>query len=185
LGVVAALLWSRRDSSVATAQSGLPATAQAHAVNAQATMPAARTPSLARSAAWPPGTASATATATPPPGTPLPCGARVAGAIPAAAAGDFVDTYQAVEFEVVKTKDTGKVTFLNSHEPYQGHFYIAIFPTDYALYPEPPALYFRGKCIVVQGTIELYRGAPQMVLRSPDDVRTVDEAQPRQPTPSP
>lgn len=122
--------------------------------------------------------ASGTATATKPPGTPPPCGARVAGAIPASAAGDFVDTYQAVEFEVVKTKDTGKVTFLNSHDPYQGHFYVAIFPTDYALYPEPPALYFRGKCIVVQGTIELYRGVAQMVLRSPDDVRVVDTGLP-------
>jgi hypothetical protein len=109
-------------------------------------------------------------------GASAPCGARVAGAIPAEAAGDFLDTFQAVEFEVVKTRDTGRVTFLNSHDPYQGHFYVAIFPTDYERYPGPPVQYFRGKCIVVQGTIELYRGAPQMVLRGPEDVRIVDES---------
>ncbi len=103
-----------------------------------------------------------------------PCGARVAGAIPADAAGDHVDTFQAVEFEVVRAKDTGKVTFLNSHDPYQGHFYAAVFPTDYADFPAPPADFLAGKCIVVQGRIELYRGAPQIVVRGADDVRVVD-----------
>jgi hypothetical protein len=109
-----------------------------------------------------------------PVGTPPPCGARIPGAIPAESAADFLDTHQAVEFLVVGTKDTGKVTFLNAHEPYQGHFYVAIFPSDYDLYPAPPAQYFRGRCIVVQGRIERYRGAPQIVLRGPEDVRVVE-----------
>lgn len=107
-----------------------------------------------------------------------PCGARVAGAIPAESAGDHLDTHQAVEFEVVRAKDTGKVTFLNSHEPFQSHFYAAVFPTDYAAFPAPPAEYFAGKCIVVQGRIELYRGAPQIVVRGAGDVRVVDGRRP-------
>lgn len=102
-----------------------------------------------------------------------PCGARVAGAIPAEVAGDHLDTFQAVEFEVVRAKDTGKVTFLNSHEPFQGTFYAAVFPTDYASFPAPPAEYLAGKCIVVQGRIEMYRGAPQIVVRGVEDVRVV------------
>ena len=108
-------------------------------------------------------------------GSPAPCGARVPGAIPAESVEDFVDTHQAVEFEVVGTKDTGRVTFLNSQIPYQNHFYVAIFPDDYASFPEPPALFFRGACIVIRGTIERYRGTPQIVLRDPDDVRIVPE----------
>lgn len=108
-------------------------------------------------------------------GATRPCDERVPGAVSAAAAKDLVDTFQAVAFDVVRTKDTGRVTFLNSHDPYQGHFYVAIFPTDYDKYPAPPAIHFRGRCIVVQGTIELYRGAPQMVLRGPEDVRIVDD----------
>lgn len=108
-------------------------------------------------------------------GSPAPCGARVPGAIPAESVEDFVDTHQAVEFEVVGTKDTGRVTFLNSHDPYQNHFYVAIFPDDYASFPEPPALFFRGACIVIRGTIERYRGTAQIVLRDPDDVRIVPE----------
>lgn len=104
-----------------------------------------------------------------------PCGARVEGAVPAEAAADFLDTFQAVEMPVVGTKDTGKVTFLNSHDPYQGHFYVAIFPGDYARYPEHPARYFKGRCILVQGSIEAYRGTPQIVLRDPADVRVLGE----------
>lgn len=42
------------------------------------------------------------------------CDVRVPGAIPAESAGDHLDTFQAVEFEVVQAKDTGRVTFLNS-----------------------------------------------------------------------
>jgi len=186
LGVVAVLLWSR-EAALDAGEPGQRRVPVAEAREAGGVgAPQARSTADRGRSRGVSGTASAAVsagttanpTAMPPPGTPLPCGARVPGAIPASAAGDFVDTYQAVEFEVVKTKDTGKVTFLNSHEPYQGHFYVAIFPTDYALYPEPPALYFRGKCIVVQGTIELYRGVPQMVLRGPDDVRVVDAAVP-------
>ncbi len=103
-----------------------------------------------------------------------PCGARVAGAIPATSAGDFLDSYQAVEFQVVRSKDTGRVTFLNSHDPYQGHFYVAIFPDDYAAFPQPPARHFQGRCVVVQGSVETYRGAPQIVLRDPGDIRIVE-----------
>jgi micrococcal nuclease len=66
------------------------------------------------------------------------------------------------------------VTFLNSHDPYQGRFYVAVSPDDYGAFPEPPALYFPGKCVVVQGTVELYRGSPQIVLRSPDDMRVLE-----------
>lgn len=102
-----------------------------------------------------------------------PCGARVEGAIPADSAADFLDTVQAVELEVVATKDTGKVTFLNSRQDYQGHFYVAIFPDDYAAFPAPPAEHFRGRCVVIQGRIELYRGSPQIVLREPGDLQLV------------
>lgn len=110
-----------------------------------------------------------------PPSASRECGSRIPGAITAAAAADHVGRFEAVEFEVVRTKDTGRVTFLNSHDPYQGHFYVAIFPGDYKEFPRPPAELFDGRCIVVQGPIELYRGAPQIVLRSAADVRILDE----------
>ncbi len=166
-------LWGRaRPTGVAvfatppTVSGRAPADAQAHESTlraAAASSPVATPPVAATRAAVSGGAVDPT----------QPCGARVAGAIPAELAGDHLDTYQAVEFEVVRAKDTGKVTFLNSHEPFQSHFYAAVFPTDYADFPAPPAEHFAGKCIVVQGRIELYRGAPQIVVRGAEDVRVV------------
>ena len=103
-----------------------------------------------------------------------PCGARVPGAIPADSASDFLDSFQAVEFEVLRGKDTGKVTFLNSRDPYQGHFYVAIFPGDYAQFGGAPAQHFMNRCIIVHGLIETYRGSPQIVLRDAADLRVVE-----------
>ena len=129
--------------------------------------------SEARAPASPIGESRAVLVLTAPPGTPAPCGQRTEGAIDAASAASHLDEFQAVEFQVVRTKDTGRVTFLNSHDPFQGYFYVAVFPSDYDRFPEPPAQLFRGRCVVVQGVIELYKGAPQIVLRSPDDIRIV------------
>jgi hypothetical protein len=109
-----------------------------------------------------------------PAAAPDPCLARVPGAIGAAAAGDHLDSFQAVAFQVVATKDTGKVTFLNSRVPYHGAFYVAIFPTLYDQFPAPPAQHFRGKCVVAQGRVELYRGTPQLVVQSAGDIQVVD-----------
>jgi hypothetical protein len=102
------------------------------------------------------------------------CAARVPGAVTAEQAAALVDTFQAVAFDVVGTKDTGKVTFLNSHQPYQSHFYVAVFPTLYDQFPAPPAQYFKDKCVVVQGQVALYRGTPQLVVQTVDDIRVVD-----------
>lgn len=112
-------------------------------------------------------------TAAAPDGAASACAGRVPGAVTAEQAAGLVDTFQAVAFDVVGTKDTGKVTFLNSHQPYQNHFYVAVFPTLYDQFPAPPAQYFKGKCVVVQGQVALYRGTPQMVLQTVDDIRVV------------
>jgi hypothetical protein len=133
----------------------------------------------------PTGALSIHGTVTPPRGSGTPatlattatadgCVARAAGAISAEQAAALVDTFQAVAFQVTGTKDTGRVTFLNSHNPYQGHFYVAVFPTLYDQFPAPPVQYFRGKCVAVQGQIELYRGTPQLVVRTADDIRVLD-----------
>lgn len=71
----------------------------------------AQPPSAGQSGTRAAGTGSATS---PPAPTPADaCVARVPGAIAAVAAGEYLDTFQAVAFQVVATKDTGKVTFLN------------------------------------------------------------------------
>lgn len=106
-----------------------------------------------------------------------PCGRRTQGAIGAAEAEAQLDRFVAVEFAVLGSKDTGKVTFLNSHEPYQGHFYVAIFPDLYAAFPPGPAQSLRGRCVLVQGQVEAYRGVPQIVLRQASDLRDLGPAE--------
>lgn len=107
-----------------------------------------------------------------------PCGRRAAGAVAATAAAEHLDQFAAVEFAVAGTKDTGKVTFLNSHDPYQGHFYVAIFPDLYGAFPAPPAGLLAGRCVVVQGRVEAFRGVPQIVLRDAADLRDLGAAGP-------
>jgi hypothetical protein len=104
-----------------------------------------------------------------------PCGQRATGSIDSVEAERSAGIDAAVEFRVVGTHDTGKVTFLNSHDPYKDHFYVAIFPDDYDAFPSPPTEYFHGRCVVVQGRIELYRGTAQVVLRRPSDIVVVGD----------
>jgi hypothetical protein len=118
---------------------------------------------------------SATASLTETAGAGQPCGRRMAGAVGPDAAASLVGTFQAVEYRVAGTKDTGRVTYLNSRVPYRGAFYVAVFPGDYDRFPRPPAELFLGRCVVVQGMIELYRETPEIVLRSPDDIRILDD----------
>lgn len=161
LMVAAVRTWSHRDAALPLALPTVTSTAGPRAASApRATVPARPT------AASPP-TAAVDLSA--------PCGSRAEGAIEADAAADQVGTFQAVEFRVVRTKDTGRVTFLNSHDPYAGHFYVAVFPDDYDRFEAPPERLFSGRCVVVQGTIELYDGTPQIVLRDPDDIRVLGE----------
>lgn len=144
------------------------------------TEPVVVTPDAATAVLAPP--ALSAATADPPTAgaydPAAPCGRRATGAVAADRAGEHLDQFAAVEFAVTGTKDTGKVTFLNSHEPYQGHFYVAIFPDLYSAFPAPPASFLAGRCVVVQGRVEAFRGVPQIVLRDAADLRDLGAARP-------
>jgi hypothetical protein len=139
-------------------------------------------PVLATADSAVPAPLAASAAANPPPpgayDPAAPCGRRAAGAVRASDAAAHLDRFAAVEFAVIGTKDTGKVTFLNSHEPYQGHFYVAIFPDLYGAFPAPPAGLLAGRCVVVQGRVEAFRGVPQIVLHDAADLRDLGAAGP-------
>ena len=109
--------------------------------------------------------------------TGAPCGQRVPGAIGATEAEAALDRFVTVEFAVRGSKDTGKVTFLNSQMPYQGRFYVALFPDLYPAFPPSPAESLRGRCVLVQGRVEAYRGVPQIVLRQAADLKDLGSAE--------
>lgn len=88
-------------------------------------------------------------------------------------AGDYLGQNVTVEGLVVRTYDSGKVTFLNFTENWRGTFSIVIFASDYGKFPQPPATLFQGQTIRVRGKVKEYQGAPEMVVESPNDIEIV------------
>jgi endonuclease/exonuclease/phosphatase family metal-dependent hydrolase len=65
----------------------------------------------------------------------------------------------------------GRPTFLNLGRPYPDQsFTVVIFGDDRAAFGEPERRY-RGQRICVSGTIELYKGKPQIVAHTPHQIR--------------
>ena len=82
-------------------------------------------------------------------------------------AADYIGTELIVEGTVVRSHNSGEVVFLNFSEDYQGTFTVVIFSEDWSKFPQPPETIFYGRQIRVQGPIEEYQGAPEIVVRDP------------------
>ncbi len=92
-------------------------------------------------------------------------------AIPPEEAGRYVGQVVTVEGRVVRTHDTGKVTFLDLEGP--GGFSVVIFARDYDNFPKPPAQLYEGKRIRVRGRVKVYKGEPEIVVSYPDAIEVV------------
>jgi DNA/RNA endonuclease YhcR with UshA esterase domain len=69
----------------------------------------------------------------------------------------------------VRTK--GRPTFLNLDQPYPNQiFTVLIWGSDRNKFKNPPESFFKGKRICVTGVIKSYRGKPEIVVRSPDQI---------------
>ncbi len=93
-----------------------------------------------------------------------------------------------VEGIVVRTyyaeKSKGQPTFLDFHDPYEGYFQCIIWQEDgqtgepirdkfiEAFLPNPE-IYFLNRKVRVKGKIEIYKGAPEIVLRDPSQIWVV------------
>ena len=92
---------------------------------------------------------------------------------------DLVDwseaaTYQGqrvtVVGQVVATYHSDKVTYLNFDQDYRNTFKVVIFPDALALFAQPPEIYYKDMVIHVTGDVTTYRGAPQIIVNSPDQI---------------
>ena len=85
--------------------------------------------------------------------------------------GVIVRTYYA-------KKSKGKPTFLDFHDPYEEYFICIIWEEDRQIFveefPPNPESYFLGKKVRIEGTIEIYKGAPEIVLHDPSQIRIVE-----------
>lgn len=94
-------------------------------------------------------------------------------AIPWNAAARYVGERATVKGPVVDARyaatSRGRPTFLNIGRPYPdpSRFTVVIWGEHRRRFPTPPETAYAGKTICVTGTIELYRGSPQIVIDGP------------------
>lgn len=79
-----------------------------------------------------------------------------------------------VEGTIVKTYNSGKTCFLNFHEDYKKHFTAVIFKSDYSKFPANPEEYYLSKKVKVTGVIKEYKGKPEIILKSPEQIKIIE-----------
>jgi len=93
------------------------------------------------------------------------------GVIPWQEAENYVGAEVTVAGDIVRTYDSGKVTFLNFDDDYRNTLTIVIFPSIYERFPEAPADYFLNQQVEVTGLVKMYEGAPEILVESPGQIR--------------
>ncbi len=82
--------------------------------------------------------------------------------------GTIVRTYYA-------STSNGKPAFLNFHDPYEGWLMALIWGSDRENFPDNPEDYYLNKLVRVTGTVEIYKGSPEIILRQPSQIEIVDD----------
>ena len=81
--------------------------------------------------------------------------------------GTIVTSYYAQGYK-------GEPTFLNFHDPYQGHFTAIIWGEDRGSFPSHPESYYLNHKVRVAGKIQIYHGSPEMVLHDQEQIWFVE-----------
>ncbi len=90
-------------------------------------------------------------------------------------AENYYNQYVIVEGTIVNTYNSGTVCFLNFDTNYQ-YFTAVIFASDFLRFPVPPYVLYRGKTVQIIGIIKEYKGAPEIIVKTPDQIRILNEA---------
>ncbi|GAB4242248.1 MAG: hypothetical protein OHK0028_20830 [Deltaproteobacteria bacterium] len=75
-----------------------------------------------------------------------------------------------VEGTIVRAHRSEKVLYLNFHPNWKRYLALVIFVKDLPLFPADPEKAYRGRKVRVRGEVKLYKGRPEMVVRSPGDI---------------
>src|SRR5660397_291923 len=72
--------------------------------------------------------------------------------------------------------NSGAPTFLNVGREYPEprRFTVLIWGQDRSQFPAPPDQRYYGRTIRITGIVEMYEGAPEMVISSPGQIEIVD-----------
>jgi micrococcal nuclease len=85
-------------------------------------------------------------------------------------AENYYNQYVIIEGKIVDIYSSGTVCFLNFHTNYQ-YFTAVIFACDLPAFPYPPDMYYLGKKVQIIGIIKGYRGSPEIIVKTPDQIR--------------
>ncbi|MFN8475502.1 MAG: phospholipase D-like domain-containing protein [Anaerolineae bacterium] len=103
----------------------------------------------------------------------VPTAVAAPSVIPWNEAAKWINTNATVEGVITRTTNTGRVIYLD-FSPRNKDMTVVIFPQDAAKFPQPPEKMYQGKKIQVTGKIQEYQGAPEIIVRSPDQIKIVE-----------
>jgi endonuclease YncB( thermonuclease family) len=79
----------------------------------------------------------------------------------------------AVEGTIVRTHRAAKVLYLNFHPNWKRYLSLVILASDLHRFPQDPEKAYKGKKVRARGEVRLYKGRPEMVVRTPEDITVV------------
>ena len=90
-------------------------------------------------------------------------------------ASNYAGQLKTVEGTIVRTYTSSKGNvFLDFHDPYQGFFDAVIFSSDLTNFHFDPASFYLNKEVRITGTIQLYQGAPEIIVHSPSQIEVAN-----------
>ncbi len=88
-------------------------------------------------------------------------------------AHNYYNQYVIVEGTIVNTFNSGTVCFLNFDINYQ-YFTAVIFASDFLGFPFIPEAFYLGKKVYIIGIIREYNGSPEIIVKTPDQIRILN-----------
>jgi micrococcal nuclease len=85
----------------------------------------------------------------------------------------YYNQYVIVEGTIVNTYNSGIVCFLNFHTNYS-YFTAVIFASDFPGFAGPPEFLYSGKTVQIIGIIQEYNGSPEIIVKTPDQIKILD-----------
>jgi micrococcal nuclease len=90
-------------------------------------------------------------------------------------AGSYYGQVRTVEGKIVVSNNTGKVCFLNFDRNWKEHFTAVIFSGDYDKFPPNPEDHYLNRKVHVTGLIKEYKGKPEIVVKSPEQIQIIEK----------
>jgi len=87
--------------------------------------------------------------------------------------GKRVTVCGAVSGATYQPRTKGQPTFINFDKPFPNHTFVAVvWSEDRSKFsPSPEQQFSTGKNVCVTGSVEMYQGKPEIVVRTTDQIR--------------